>query len=71
MLAANPNTEATVPGSVTIPDGALAVEFPIATVNDNAPDGNRQVTITASADGYIPGEDRFIVSDIDLPDLDR
>ena len=60
---------ATVPASVTIPAGSLSATFPIASVDDGVPSGNRSAVLTASAGGYTPGLSSLVVSDIQLPDL--
>jgi hypothetical protein len=61
--------EATVPATVTILNGQDTAGFPINGVLDNQPDGNRSVSITATAAGFSPGAASLNVSDIDLPDL--
>ncbi|MEI6297737.1 MAG: CARDB domain-containing protein, partial [bacterium] len=68
LLSSNPGA-ATVPASVTIPAGAISVTFPIASVDDGVPSGNRSVVVTASATGYTSGLGSLVVSDIQLPDL--
>ena len=68
-LSSSDESEATVPATVTFPAGATSVKFPINTVPDDQPDGDQPVTVQAIATGYSTGEDNFIVSDLDLPDL--
>ncbi len=46
-LSSNDTSEATVPHSVTIPDGSASVAFTITGVNDATVDGTQTVTITA------------------------
>jgi hypothetical protein len=62
-------SEATVPATVTIPDGQSSVTFNIATVQDGQGDGNQTVTITASATNYTGSTDTMVVTDVDFPDL--
>lgn len=54
-LASNDTSELTVPASVTLPAGATQVSFDMTAVNDPDPDGPQNVTITASAPGFIDG----------------
>jgi uncharacterized protein YjiK len=54
-LSSSDATEATVPATVTIPDGQASANFNIAAVNDTFPDGNKTVTLTATATGANPG----------------
>ena len=61
--------ELTVPESVTIPAGEASVSFGADTVEDGVADGNRTVSVTASADGFTSGSDTIVVTDVDLPDL--
>ena len=52
-LSSNDTSEATVPVSVTIPDGSDSVTFPITGIDDLVADGLQTVTITATAaSGY-------------------
>ncbi|MDY0093580.1 MAG: choice-of-anchor Q domain-containing protein, partial [Candidatus Vecturithrix sp.] len=51
-LTSSDTTEATVPTTVTIPDGQDSVEFIVTGVDDYDEDGNQVVTITASAIGF-------------------
>ena len=62
-LSSSDTTEATVPASVTIPDGQASVNFDITAVNDNFPDGNKTATITATATGATPGTLELTVQD--------
>ena len=68
-LASSDLTEATVPATVTIPDGQSSVSVTIQTLSDGIVDGNQSVTISASAAGYAGSSDFFVVSDMTLPDL--
>ncbi|MCP5521847.1 MAG: hypothetical protein H7A46_09910 [Verrucomicrobiales bacterium] len=69
QLASSDPSEVMVPTDVTIPAGQVSVTFPVATVNDQQPDGEQSVTLTARAPGYLEGEATLTVTDIDLPDL--
>jgi subtilase family serine protease len=68
-LSSSNTNEATVPHTVTIPTNQNTVTFDVASVNDGVTDGNKPVTITASAAGFTGGSDTLIVTDINLPDL--
>jgi uncharacterized repeat protein (TIGR01451 family) len=68
-LASSVVSEARVPASVTIPAGTNRVDFEVASVNDGVSDGNRTVTITATAPGFTTGTTQLVVSDADRPDL--
>ncbi|QDU18781.1 tandem-95 repeat protein [Urbifossiella limnaea] len=48
-LTSSDTTEATVPGTVTIPAGATSATFAVVTVDDALTDGTQAVTITATA----------------------
>jgi hypothetical protein len=67
-LASSDTTAATVPTTVTIPDGVASATFPIRAV-DTPTNGNRVVTITANATGFSPGAFSITVTDIHLPQL--
>ncbi len=68
-LVSSDVNEATVPPSVTIPQGQVSAQFNIVSVNDGVTDGNKTVTITATTAGFAPGVDTLTVSDVNLPDL--
>ncbi len=51
-LESSDTGEATVPATVTIPDGQDSVEFIVTGVDDLLEDGSQVVTITASAIGF-------------------
>lgn len=69
QLSSSDETEATVPPSVVIPQGLPSATFPINSVFDEEADGDQTVTVLATAVGFSSGEDTFVVSDRDLPDL--
>jgi hypothetical protein len=62
-LASSDITEAAVPATVTIPAGQASATFDVTAVNDDIPDGDQSVTITASADGYAAGTAALTVQD--------
>lgn len=68
-LASSDTTEATVPASVVIPEGANAISFPITSLGDGTNDGNQSVSFNVSAAGFAPASATLVVSDTDLPDL--
>ena len=53
-LFSSDTSELTVPPSVIIPDGQASVTFDIDAVDDPEFDGDQQVTISATASGYVP-----------------
>lgn len=62
-LASSDATEALVPATVTIPDGAASATFAITAVGDAIADGTQTVFVTASADGFENGADTVNVTD--------
>ncbi|MFC7338373.1 CARDB domain-containing protein [Haloferula chungangensis] len=68
-LSSSDTSEATVPGSVTIPSGSDSVEFPVSLLDDGIDDGNQQVLITATASGFSLAQLATTVTDLSLPDL--
>ncbi len=68
-LTSSDTTEATVPTTVTIPDGQTSATFAINTPADNLTRGTVTATITATANGPAPGNASLIISDQYLPDL--
>ena len=66
-LNSNDTTEATVPGSVTIPVGAASITFPITAVDDLISDGTQTVVIRASAIDYFEAPASIQVLDDDFP----
>ena len=51
-LTSSDTTEATVPATITIPDGQLSVTFPITAVDDTDADRAQLVSILAAADPF-------------------
>ena len=68
-LTSSDTTEATVPSTVTIPDGASFATFTVTGADDAVVDGTQTVTITASASGYTNGVDIVDVTDDDIAGL--
>ena len=68
-LSSSATTELTVPASVVIPAGSNSVTVPLVSILDGVTDGNKSVTVTASAPSFTPGSAVIVVTDIDLPDL--
>jgi hypothetical protein len=65
-LTSSDTTEATVPATVTIPDGSDSATFTVTAVDDGLADGPQTVTITASAIGAVSGSDSLEVLDNEL-----
>jgi YD repeat-containing protein len=63
-LASSDVTKLTVPHTVTIPAHAHSITFPIDAIDNSVPDGAQLVTITASADGHVPGSEVIEVVDL-------
>jgi len=53
-LSSNNTDEATVPATVTIPSNQASANFSISAVNDTEIDGPKMVSISASANLYVP-----------------
>ncbi|WP_197454467.1 reprolysin-like metallopeptidase [Stieleria varia] len=64
-LSSSDTGEATVPASVTIPDGADRVTFDVSAVDDAVIDGSQSAEITATAAGLTEGKDLLVVLDDD------
>ncbi|MGI8978357.1 MAG: dockerin type I domain-containing protein [Pirellulaceae bacterium] len=62
-LTSDDTTEATVPGTVTIPAGQTSVNFTVTGVNDSLRDGTQNVNITAAAPGVASVSDGLDVTD--------
>ena len=63
LLSSDDMTEASVPGSVTIPAGANSAGFLITGVDDASFDGLQTVAIAAAADGYESESDSLSIED--------
>ncbi len=68
-LATSATGELTAPPTVIMPAGASSVPVTLSSVLDGVSDGNKSVTVTASAGGFTPGSAVIVVTDIDMPDL--
>ncbi|MFZ4733377.1 MAG: hypothetical protein ACOYK7_12625, partial [Pirellulales bacterium] len=68
-LASSDTSEATVPATVTIPDGAASATFVVTSVADTLTDGSQPVVISATATGLRTGSATLLVTDAELPDL--
>ena len=66
-LASSNPAWATVPATVTIPDGAASATFAIAAVNNSIADGTRSVTITGTATDFFNVPVTISVLDDDYP----
>ncbi|HXI51680.1 MAG TPA: CARDB domain-containing protein, partial [Candidatus Saccharimonadales bacterium] len=60
---------ATVPATVLVPAGQQNASFALTTLNDQASEGNREVVISATANGFVGGSTAITISDLGLPDL--
>ncbi|MEZ6125269.1 MAG: Calx-beta domain-containing protein [Planctomycetaceae bacterium] len=68
-LSSNDTSEATVPATVTIPDGQTSATFTITAVDDAVVDGTQTVTITAASGVFVDGTDTIDVTDDDVATL--
>jgi hypothetical protein len=68
-LASDRTDKATVPATVTVPAGTNSATFPIVSLVNGITDGNQNVTVSATANGFTTGSATFVVSDVDLPDI--
>ena len=66
---ASSNASAGFPAQVTIPARAATVSFPIAAIDDRIAQGDRGVSITASAGGFVSGVATATVRDDDVAGL--
>jgi len=65
-LICSDTSEATVPATVTIPQGQSNITFDITTVDDSETDGTQSLSIVGTATGFIPCVDTMTVADNDL-----
>lgn len=68
-LASSDTGAVTVPTTVTIPAGAVIATFPITPHDDQMANGTRQVTLSATCNGYNPGVAVVSVLDSEGPTL--
>ncbi|MEZ5328392.1 MAG: lamin tail domain-containing protein [Verrucomicrobiales bacterium] len=62
-LQSSDPTEAATPPTVTIPAGSSSTTAAVNAVDDAGPDGTQQLTITASADGFVSASVGLSVTD--------
>ena len=58
-----------LPSSLRIPAGQTAINLSIPTIDDNVPNPEQQITITASAAKHQPANALLTIEDNDIPDL--
>ena len=68
-LASDNTQELVLQPTVTLAEGVWSVNVPVNSVNDGVSDGNKTVTVTASAEGFTAASVQLIVTDVDMPDL--
>ena len=68
-LTSSDTTEATVPLTVTIPNGQASFTFNVSAVNDTIADGTQTVVISAAAAGYNKITDSLDVTDNEIAAL--
>ncbi len=66
QLASSDTSEATLPGSVTIPSGAASTTIDVAAIDDTLIDGSQAVQLSASASGYVAASVGIVVTDHEL-----
>ncbi|QDV24972.1 Ig-like domain-containing protein [Aureliella helgolandensis] len=66
-LTSSNTAEATVPATVTIPDGAASVDFVVTGVDDAIRDFDKLVTLSATATDYFSESTTVLVTDDDFP----
>ncbi|MGE0377399.1 MAG: SdrD B-like domain-containing protein, partial [Planctomycetaceae bacterium] len=69
QLLSDSISRVTVPTTVTIPAGQSSVTFPLTVIDNTLVDGTAQVTILATAAGFVTGSDQVIVTDDDAVNL--
>ncbi len=62
-IANSQPTQISLPATVTIPAGQSFATFPITALDDTLLDGTQVVSLTATADGYVPGLASVSVTD--------
>lgn len=63
------STIATVPTTVTIPDGQAFVDFPIALIDNDRAGENTSLSLQASAEGFVSGQRTVLIGDDDVRTL--
>ena len=66
-LTSSDTSEATIPATVTIPDGQASVTFPITGVDDLIVDGSQLVTVSAAATDFFAVPASITILDDDFP----
>lgn len=67
QLTSSDADSATVPATVVIPAGQKSATFPIATINNEIPDGTREVNISVSAPSFTTVSKILTVTDDEAP----
>ncbi|MGK0185130.1 MAG: hypothetical protein ACI9R3_000905 [Verrucomicrobiales bacterium] len=62
-LQSSDPSEATVQEQATIPAGSASLTIPVDAVDDAGPDGAQQITLNASAEGFVTGSVAVTVTD--------
>lgn len=68
-LSAAPGGQVNIPATLTFESGQNTRSFAIIPIDDQLPDGDTTVTITAQADGFETGQDSLLVLDGSVPAL--
>ncbi len=68
-LTSSDTSSATVPATVTIPNGQSSVTFPITAVDNALADASRNVTISATAANFVSGVSTVKVTDNEVVDV--
>ena len=68
-LSHDGTSEISLAATVTIPAGANSATATVRTLDDDAEDGSKVVSVYAEADGFAPGSTWVLVTDQNLPDF--
>jgi hypothetical protein len=68
LTSSNPSV-GTVPATVTIPSGQASASFVVTILDDSYFDGTQPLTVTATADGFVAGNDLIAISDNESGDI--
>ncbi len=69
-LSDTPSNQVNIPSDLTFTAGQSSRSFTIVPIDDQIPDGDANVTITARAPGFTTGQDSLIVLDGSVPALE-
>jgi hypothetical protein len=69
MVTSSDAEAITVPTEVTIPVGSRYAEFPVGVFGNEVVDGQRQVSVDVSADGFVSTSRTLTILDDDVPQL--